>query len=69
MKLHNYDLVVMWNTCFKFQLDRTHGLAVSIIIGFLDLGSFIFILFLKKAHLFILFYILNKAHLAVPGWV
>ena len=28
---HNYDLVVMGNSCFKFQLDRPHGLAAKII--------------------------------------
>ena len=31
VKLHNYDLVVMANKCFKFQFDRTHGLAAIII--------------------------------------
>ena len=35
MKLHTCDLVVMWNTTFKFQLDRTHGLEARI-ITFLD---------------------------------
>ena len=41
VKLHIYDLVVMGNTCFKFQLDQAHGLAARIIL-FFDLG-FIFI--------------------------
>ena len=31
MKLHNCDLVVMGNTCCKFQLDQSHGLAARII--------------------------------------
>ena len=31
VKLHNYDPVVMGNTCFKFQFDWTHGMAASII--------------------------------------
>ena len=30
MKLLIYDLVMMGNTCFKFQLDRTHGLAARV---------------------------------------
>ena len=33
MKLHNYDLVVMGNICFKFQPGRMCGL-VAIIIYF-----------------------------------
>jgi len=31
VKLHNYDLVVMGNTRFKFQLDWAHGLEGGII--------------------------------------
>ena len=31
VKLQNYDRIVMGNTCFKFQLHRTHGLAAIII--------------------------------------
>ena len=33
-KLHNYDLVVMWNICFKFQPDKMHGRAARIIEDF-----------------------------------
>ena len=51
MDLHIYDLRVMGNTCFKFQLDRMFGLAARIIKFFDEL------------------YFLNKANLAVPGWV
>ena len=36
MKLHNYDVVVMGNTGFKFQLDLIHGLAARIIYIFLN---------------------------------
>ena len=60
MKLHIYDQVVMGNTCFKFQLDRMHGLAARIIKCF-DMGSFCFLDFKN--------FLGNKAHLAVPGWV
>ena len=57
MKLHNYDLAMMGNTHFKFQLDRMHDLAARIIY-FFDLGP-----------CFLIIFFWNKAHLAVPGWV
>ena len=57
MKLHNYDLVVMGNICFKFQLDQMYGLAARF-INFFDRGFFVFLIF-----------ILKKAHLTVPVWV
>jgi len=55
VKLHIYDLVVIENKCFKFQLDRTHVLAARIIYLILIWVIFYFLNFF-----------LNKAHLAVP---
>ena len=55
VKLRKNDLVLKRNIGFKFQPDRTHGLAVRI-ISFLWSGFFIL-------------FFLNKAHLAAPGLV
>ena len=57
MKLLICDLAVMVNRCFKFQLDRTHGLAARIIYFFDNLWDFFVVV------------ALIKADLAVPGWV
>ena len=47
MKLQNYHLVVMGNTCFKFQPDWTHGSGSQNYLSFLIWVLFYSFFFVK----------------------